>query len=584
MQPLVRSILWSLVDSAAFALALTLMAGCTAPTIRSQSPDLEELTQVSNATQFVNDLARPVGMRWVAVESVGLVVGLAGTGSDPPPSSQRGILLTEMQGRHVENANEVLASPNTSLVLVRGVLPPGVRKGDPIDVEVQVPSRSKTTSLAGGWLMQTRLREMAVLNNRIATGHELARAEGHVLVNALTQGDEDKVWLTRGSVLGGGVSLTTRPLGLAVRDDYHSVVTSSRIGTAINERFHIYQQGAKRGVATPKRDDFIELAVHPRYRDNLLRYIRVVQSIPVRESPPDRLARVEQLQRELLVPSTSARAAIRLEALDSEGQLALQAGLQSTNEEVRFYAAEALAYLDNSAAAPVLSASARDVPAFRWRALKALGAMDEAKAYDELSELLHVPSAETRYGAFRALVELGPDDPQVAGKNLGGVLHLHVVSSPAEPMVHITRSQRPEIVLFGGDHRLRPPVLLFAGKHTMVKEGSLNELTVRRYATDDAKDVTQQCPARLDELIRTLVGLGASYPDVVQVITQAAKNKNLSSRVVFDAVPELGRKYYRHGDQTEEEEIEGLAESDEPWADDGSDSDSPASQGEGSAD
>ena len=402
MQSSAGNTLRSLAAGAGMALLVTLAAGCTAPTIRSQSPDLEELTQVSNAPQFVADLARPIGMKWVAVESVGLVVGLAGTGSDPPPSSQRGMLLNEMQARQVENPNQVLASPTTSLVLVRGLLAPGVRKGDPIDVEVHVPSRSKTTSLEGGWLMQTRLREMAVLNNRIATGHELARAEGHVLVNALTQGGDDTVLLTRGKVLGGGVSLTTRSLGLAVRDDYHSVVTSTRIGTAINERFHIYDHGAKRGVATPKRDDFVELAVHPRYRDNLLRYIRVIQNIPVRESPTERVTRVEQLKRDLMVPSSSARAAIQLEALDSDGQLALQAGAQSPNEEVRFYAAEALAYLNQPAAAPVLSASARNVPAFRWRALTALGVMDDVKAYDELSELLHVPSAETRYGAFRA--------------------------------------------------------------------------------------------------------------------------------------------------------------------------------------
>jgi len=56
----------------------------------------------------------------------------------------------------------------------------------------------------------------------------------------------------------------------------------------------------------------------------------------------------------LLDPITSAPAAIRLEALGKDGIDALHKGLAAEDEEVRFYAAEALAYLDDSAAAPPL--------------------------------------------------------------------------------------------------------------------------------------------------------------------------------------------------------------------------------------
>jgi hypothetical protein len=244
--------------------------------------------------------------------------------------------------------------------------------------------------------------------------------------------------------------------------------------------------------------------------------------------------------------------------LNSGGDLALLTGLESDNEEVRFYAAEALAYLDNSAAAPVLAQTARKLPAFRLRALKALGAMDDPKAYDELSDLLHVTSAETRYGAFRALADLSPDDPQIAGKNLAGILRLHIVSSITEPMVHITREQRPEIVLFGAEQELQPPILLFGGTHIMVKGDPKHGLVVTRHATDDEDDVIKHCPARLDDLIPTLVQLGASYPDVIQAIEQAARNDCIASRVVYDALPEVGRKYYRHpaGSREDEEETQ----------------------------
>jgi flagellar basal body P-ring protein FlgI len=115
----------------------------------------------------------PWGTNYVVLEGVALVTGLDQNGSDPPPSAQRSALLNEMQTHDVRNPNFVLASPDTSLVLVRTFLPPGVQKGDRIDVEVRVPARSETKSLENGWLMQTRLREVAVLDDSVRTGGSL---------------------------------------------------------------------------------------------------------------------------------------------------------------------------------------------------------------------------------------------------------------------------------------------------------------------------------------------------------------------------------------------------------------------------
>ncbi len=130
---------------------------------------------LESKTRLVGEVARPFGHTHVQVESVAMVTGLDGTGEDPAPSPQRTALLHELQTIGVQNPNQLLASPSTALVLVRGFLPPGVQKGDKFDLEVQVPSRSETTSLRGGWLMETRLTEMAVLggpdSRRPSLGH-----------------------------------------------------------------------------------------------------------------------------------------------------------------------------------------------------------------------------------------------------------------------------------------------------------------------------------------------------------------------------------------------------------------------------
>ncbi len=162
----------------ASCLALT---GCAAPALRSQSPESLS-SSLESSTRLVGEVARPFGHTYVKVESVALITGLDGTGEDPAPSPQRSALLHELQTIGVQNPNQLLASPSTTLVLVRGFLPPGVQKGDKFDLDVQVPSHGETTSLRGGWLMETRLTEMGRARRnrtrRASLGHRRGRITG----------------------------------------------------------------------------------------------------------------------------------------------------------------------------------------------------------------------------------------------------------------------------------------------------------------------------------------------------------------------------------------------------------------------
>src|SRR5436309_9991998 len=156
--------------------------------------------------QMVVDFVRPMGLGVIKLESIALVTNLDNTGSDPPPSEQRQLLIAEMQSHDVRQADKILGSPTTSMVYVRTFLPPGVQKGDPLDVEVRIPARSETTSLRGGWLMQSRLRQMAELGGSLLRGNIDGLAQGDVLVDAVFDGTNDKIHETRGRVLGGGIS------------------------------------------------------------------------------------------------------------------------------------------------------------------------------------------------------------------------------------------------------------------------------------------------------------------------------------------------------------------------------------------
>jgi len=50
----------------------------------------------------------------------------------------------------------------------------------------------------------------------------------------------------------------------------------------------------------------------------------------------------------------------------------------------------------------------------------------------------------------------------------------------------------------------------------------------------------------VDEVIRAIVDLGGTYPDVVQALQQAKVDGALASRFEVDALPQPGRSYDRH--------------------------------------
>ncbi len=526
------------------------LAGCTTPAVRSQSP--EDHLSVETQTKLVGDLASPFGMNWIKVEQVALLTGLAGTGSDPAPSPNRSALIGEMQVRGVPNPSQILNSTNNSLVLLRAFIPPGVQKGDHFDVDVRLAPQSETTSLKYGWLMDARLIETAVLSDgQVHDGHTWGHAEGALLVDPMAESNDDKGLLTHAKVLGGGTATRERKLGLVISGDQKSIRSSAQIGAALNKRFHTYSHGTKQGIATPKTDEYIELAVLSRYKNNLARYMRVVRSVALQETETLRVQRLRILEQQLLDPVSAANAALKLEAIGNDAIKVLAKGMQSNDLEVRFYAAEALAYLDYADAAKVLADTARNEPVFRAWAFTALSAMDDSNAVEALKELFDANSAETRYGAFRSLWAINPKEPIIRGENLKGQFSYHLIASPAAPMVHVTKSVRPEIVLFGADQRMRTPIALEAGNKIVIKSLDSDQIVVSHFSADES-DQKRIVSTKLDDVIRATVELGGTYPDVVQMLQQAKTQNALEGRFEVEALPDQRRLFDRLVDELAE--------------------------------
>ena len=540
--------------------------------LRSQSPD-EETSETEDfeskvETPFVGDYTQITGKNLIALQGVGLVTGLKGTGGNPPPSVHREALLREMRRRNVKNPNQILRDPSTALVIVKAYLPPLIKKGEPFDVEVYLPGNSEATSLEGGWLMESYLAEQAMIQGRgLLKGHILAKAQGAILIPPISEEDRKEGVagiLRRGRILSGGISVAEdRDLALYLRNDFKSIRNAQRIADRIGGRFHHFDKfGIEEPLAEAKTDKKVVLKLKPRYKHNDSRYLQVVRNIAFRETDVAQRVRMQKLTEEIMMPERAEKASIQLEAIGKKSIPILKAALKSPLLEVRFHAAVALAYLDDGSGLKDLAEAAREEPAFRVYALAAMSAIDEPEAHLLLRDLMSMTSAETRYGAFRALWTLDKNDPFIRGEDMNGQFLLHVLQTELEtkslhdpdakagspknggPMIHITHRKHPEVVLFGSEQEFRVPIAVRAGDVLVTGAAGGSELTVSKYAVGE-QDQRKKVSRNIAVVIRTAVEMGASYPDIAQMILQANQQGNIEGQVKIDALPEGGRMYYR---------------------------------------
>jgi hypothetical protein len=497
-----------------------------------------------DAVPTIGQFTSVVGNNLIRLEGAGLVVGLDGTGEDPPPSLVRQMVLEDMKRRGVPNPSKMLKSPNVAVVVVTAYLPPLIRENDLFDIEVSLPAGSKVKSLHGGYLMETYLAEHVIVPGQVDhKGKELATAKGSILVST---NHDDPTAQRRGRIVAGGKSKIDRDLALYLRTDFRSARNAVRIANAIGHRFFEYdKRGEQIALAEAKTDQQVKLKVLSKYRDNYPRYLDVIRKIAFRESDVGRQVRLRRLKWDLLNPATTAATALSLEAIGDSAIPTLRPALKSKDPEVRFNAAMALAYLGDNSAVDVLADSARNQYAFRIFALAAMASFEDPEVYAKLRELLDVESAETRYGAFRALTTLNANDPFVRGRTINDQFKLHVLSTAGPPMAHLTNCKKTEVVLFGDKQELKTPLFGRAGTCILVTApAGSEEVRVCRFGVGQ-EDQRKFVSRRLEDVILAMTELGATFPDVAQFLTEMNAQHNLAGRLEIDALPRAGRLFDR---------------------------------------
>jgi hypothetical protein len=518
-------------------------------------------------TPLLSEYMSVQGNTMIVLRGVGLVTGLNGTGGDPSPSALRTQLQNEMNRRGVKDSKKILASRDTAMVVVTAYLPAMVRKGQRFDVRVALPPNSNAKSLKGGWLLETRMFEEQNVEGRGSLkGHNYAVAGGAILTSLGVKDnrEERQAELMSGAIPGGAISLTDRDLSIILRTEKRGSRNSLRVAEAVSKRFYRYNKyGQRISCAEAKDDARVVLKTHDQYINNFPRYQAVIRNLALNESDVARRMRMEMLARDILDPEkcqnivsgvAACPTALQLEAIGDEAIPFLTDALESDSFDVRFQAAQSLAYLGNAEGVEILHEAARTQPAFRVYSLVALSVVDDADAVLALRQLMSEQALETRYGAFRALKELDPHDPSLNPIEFENRFIVYAIDSTGEPMVHVTRRRAPEIVLFGLEQSLRLPVVLNAGRNIRIMgETGQHEVEVIYYQLN-AEPKRHRVPNRMIDILRTCGKLGATYPDIVQMMIEAEQQHNFVGQFGIDRLPQAGRLYTKNTDSPSPED------------------------------
>ena len=507
-----------------FLMAIILMGGCQL-IHRDKKPKLKPVKPYPLNRPLAEYASPGTSSRnHLLVSGFGLVYNLGDNGTVEVDSPHRRLVMEELKRMDVQNPSQWVDSQDTAIVLVQAKIPPGIRKGEPIDVEISLPTGSECRSLQGGILHKTVLTPMYDTGSLYKRGDIWASVEGAILLDPKID-KKNSQYEKRAILLGKAMCHFDRDFSLSLYDEGRNESQLATIATEltrrINQRFKI--EGEPTGVAKAKSQPSvnIEVKMHPHYREAPNRYLAVIMSIRCFEHDTQQAQRLEDLRRELLDPEKTLAAALQLEALPAKmGAEILYDGLKSYNPDVRFYSAEALAYMHKPEIGTVLAEFARNDPEKRPAAIVALASMgSDLEAANNLIPLMESGEPDLRYGAFWALWRRTPDHPAIrAWPQDDYPYHYHVLPFDV-PLIHASTSRRSEIVLFSQNIPLNP-FIGNAGKSIVVNVLSPEQVEMIRVNPGRINE-TRLRPNSLDKVLEAIAELGGSYQDTLEFLTEA---------------------------------------------------------------
>ncbi len=453
----------------------------------------DALTPPAELGVAIAALAEVVKPEPVAVQGFGVVGGLPGTGSAYCPPEIRAYLrqyiATQLPDNRI-NADELIDSKNTAVVMLEAMIPATPSRGDYFDVRVALLPGSDATSIQGGWLYKA---DLVVRGTFGAQTRPLATVDGPVFINPIGTADLDP---RSGYILGGGRTLYEYTAMLRLRKPNYRA--ASLIRNRLSERYGP-------GIAQAVSPGDIEVRIPADYGRRKLRFISMLPATFLQASNELTAARINTYVDRLAGSDEKENSEIVLEAIGRESVTRLDTLLNSSEAQVRLRAARCMLGLgDERGLAPLRDIAFDANSPYRLEALEAIMTSPRRREVAAAvgRRLLRDEDVQVVLAAYDQLREMG--DAAVTRDRIGRSFLLEQVVQSSHKAIFVSRRGEPRVVLFGAPLRCRDNLFVETPDRTVVLDARAGQGYV---------SVIRQHPKRPG-----VIGPIRSSPDVGDVV------------------------------------------------------------------
>jgi len=473
-----------------------------------------------------------------------MVVGLKGTGSAECPPQVRKYLeryiLKQLPPDRRLDVDKFIDGLDTAVVLVDGVMPAIASKNQYFDVRVTPLPTTQTTSLDGGRLFMTELKEPGSfgVETRI-----LADAEGPVFIDKIS---DPKINKKTGHILAGAKVLDEYKVVLLLKKSDYGM--ANYIRNLINGRF---------GLDTAKAvmSNRVELVVPAKYREQKQRFISIVTAMYLTQDAKMNSERIRTFVEKLSGSEGKYSSEVALEAIGNECLGELGVLLDSPEELVRLHAARCMLNLGSDAGLAALRQIAQKKDsAYRIEALESITAAARRNDAVTISrKLLRDDDFKMRLAAYEQLRKL--DDISIAQEYVGRSFYLERVTQTERKIIFVSRSGQPRIVLFSGPIYCDSSVYVQSENGDIVinaPSGQKYVNIIRKHPTRPSVVAEMRSSFEIGDIIRTLCdeplkegdkgrgGLGVSYTDAAAFLKQMCDKGAVRAEFHAGLMPKIG--------------------------------------------
>ena len=518
-------------------ISMLLLVGCGESQKRKKKKI--EPAQPLQLDRTIGDLAEVVAFNPIPVKGIGLMVGLAGTGSaECPPATRdylRQYILAQVGQQKTVNPDMMINSIDTAIVLVEGLIPAGAVKQEAFDVRVTALGGTQTTSLADGRLYTTELKLVGRIEEVLTASKTLALAAGPIYIDNIAEPKPDP---RIGYILGGGKATQDYQLLLAIfKPDFR---TAAAIRNRINERFG-------RDTATATSENSIFLNLPDEFKDRKQRFIELVRSLYISTTAVAEDRQIYWLTQKLQTEPEKEKYETGLEALGKPAVTKLLPLLESDDAQTRFSAARCLLNIGDNRALKYLRDFAQDTTSsLRIPAIKAIGDTSEKQDIIAImNRLVRDDDFNVRYIAYKYLAEF--DDASIVRTAIAQDFYIDQVIQLASKTVYVSRKDEPRIVLFGAPIDCEKDIFIESDDGQIIINALPDE---KRISIMRKNPVTGELMGplktsyRLADVIKTLgdepapedekqrPGLGAPYSQIVELLKKMCEKGAVKAEFV----------------------------------------------------